>query len=193
MAKKNTNYKFTIKDFCKYVVKHWVILAICVAFGGLLAIYSYAHQSENYSSSATIMVHDNEYEFGGSISPYVQMVSILTSKNAYEDAGVEVDSISFDGLAIKEKATGVFEITDSNLSKENARNDLQLVIANAEKVISKAYDGEKHYRVTILSEPGEPQAEKTKKDKILSSAIILVVSILLAIVIDFVTFNKKAD
>lgn len=190
---KNTNYKFTIKDFCRYVINCWPILAICAVVGGLLAIYSYEHQSENYTSSATIMVYDNEYKFGGSISPYVQIASILTSKSAYKEAGVKTDLISFEDLSIKEKAIGVLEVTDSNPSKEKAESELQLVIENAEKVISKAYNDEKRYRVTILSEPNKPVADKTQKDKILSVAIILVASVFLAIVIDFIAFNRKAD
>ncbi len=186
-------HEYTIKDFCKYVFRNWFILAICLILGGLVAIYSYKHQSASYTSTAVIMVHDSDYEFSGTISPYVQIASILKSKEAFENANVDVNSIAFGDVLVNEKATGVFEISDSNPVEEKALDDLSIIIDNAEKVIAKAYDEEKQYKVTVLKKPGEPIADVTLKDKIFSSALIVAASLFLAVAIDFVAFSKKAS
>lgn len=189
---KDTNYKFTIKDFCKYVLRCWPIIVICALLGGAAAIYSYKHQSTNFSSSATIMVYESNYEYTGSISPYTQISSILSSKEAYAAAGIEVKEDSLGSIEITEKSIGVFNLSDSNSDETKAKENLEFVVANAEKVIAKAYDNEKQYHVKVLKTAGEPTADSTKKDKIFSSALILAASIVVAIVIDFVAFNKKA-
>jgi len=191
MAKK-ADYKFTIKDFCKYVLKNCVLLVIFLAIGGGAAVYSYKHQSTDYSSSATIMVYDNSYEYSGSISPYVQIAAILGSEEAYEDAGVSIEDGDLASLAIEEKKTGVFDLLSSNPDEEKAKKSIELVTANAEKVIAKAYDNEKQYQVKVLSEASEPTVVSSKKDKILSAAIIVAASLVVAIAIDFILFNKKA-
>lgn len=189
---KDTNYKFTIKDFCKYVLKCWPIIVICALLGGAAAVYSYKHQSTNFSSSATIMVYESDYEYTGSISPYAQISSILTSKEAYKAAGITVKEGSLDSVAIAEKATGILDLSDSSADGTKAKENLEFVIANAEKVIAKAYDDEKQYHVKVLNAAGEPVADSTKKDKLFSSALILAASVVIAIAIDFVAFNKKA-
>ncbi len=189
---KDTNYKFTIKDFCKYVLRCWPIIAICALLGGAAAIYSYKHQSTNFSSSATIMVYESNYEYTGSISPYTQISSILTSKEAYKAAGIVVNEGSLDNIEITEKTTGVFTLSDSSSSETKAKENLDFVVANAEKVIAKTYDDKKQYHVKVLNAAGEPAADSTKKDKIFSSGLVLAASLVVAIVIDFIAFNKKA-
>ena len=189
---KDTNYKFTIKDFCKYVLKCWPIIVICTLLGGAAAVYSYKHQSTNFSSSATIMVYESDYEYTGSISPYAQISSILTSKEAYKAAGITVKEGSLDGVTIVEKTTGILNLSDSSADEAKAKENLEFVIANAEKVIAKAYDDEKQYHVKVLNAAGEPAADSTKKDKLFSSGLILAASLVVAIVIDFIAFNKKA-
>lgn len=190
---KDTNYKFTIKDFCKYIFKCWPVVVICVLLGCALAVYSYKHQSANYTSSATIMVYDNSYEYNGDISPYVQISSILGSQEAYKAAGVNTENIDLGGITVKETTTGVYSISDSSADKKKAKENIEVVTKNAEKVIAKAYDDEKQYRVKILKEAGEPVADSTKKDKVFSSALIVAVSLFVALAIDFIAFNKKAD
>lgn len=189
---KDTNYKFTIKDFCKYVLKCWPIIVICALLGGAAAVYSYKHQSTNFSSSATIMVYESDYEYTGSISPYAQISSILTSKEAYKAAGITVKEGSLDSVAIVENTTGIFSLSDSSADETKAKENLEFVIANAEKVIAKAYDDEKQYHVKVLNAAGEPAADSTKKDKLFSSGLILAASLVVAIIIDFIAFNKKA-
>lgn len=189
---KDTNYKFTIKDFCKYVLKCWPIIVICALLGGAAAVYSYKHQSTNFSSSATIMVYESDYEYTGSISPYAQISSILTSKEAYKAAGITVKEGSLDSVAIVEKTTGIFNLSDSSADETKAKENLEFVIANAEKVIAKAYDDEKQYHVKVLNVAGEPAADSTKKDKLFSSGLIFAASLVVAIIIDFIAFNKKA-
>lgn len=189
---KDTNYKFTIKDFCKYVLRCWPIIVICALLGGAAAVYSYKHQSTNFSSSATIMVYESDYEYAGSISPYAQISSILTSKEAYKAAGITVKEGSLDSVTIVEKTTGILNLSDSSADETKAKENLEFVIANAEKVIAKAYDDEKQYRVKVLNAAGEPAADSTKKDKLFSSGLILAASLVVAIVIDFIAFNKKA-
>ncbi|GEM_PF-6151853 len=189
---KDTNYKFTIKDFCKYVLKCWPIIVICALLGGAAAVYSYKHQSTSFSSSATIMVYESDYEYAGSISPYAQISSILTSKEAYKAAGITVKEGSLDGVTIVEKTTGILTLSDSSADETKVKENLEFVIANAEKVIAKAYDDEKQYHVKVLNAAGEPAADSTKKDKVFSSGLILAASLVVAIVIDFIAFNKKA-
>ncbi len=189
---KDTNYKFTIKDFCKYVLKCWPIIVICALLGGAAAVYSYKHQSTNFSSSATIMVYESDYEYTGSISPYAQISSILTSKEAYKAAGITVKEGSLDSVTIVENTTGILNLSDSSADETKAKENLEFVIANAEKVIAKAYDDEKQYHVKVLNAAGEPAADSTKKDKLFSSGLILAASLVVAIVIDFIAFNKKA-
>ena len=189
---KEAEYKFAIKDFCKYVLKNWVLLIIFLAIGGVAAVYSYKHQSTNYSSSATIMVYDNSYEYSGSISPYVQIATILGSEEAYKDAGVSIEDGDLAGLEIEEKKTGVFDLLSSNPDEKKAKKSIEIATSNAEKVIAKAYDNEKQYRVKVLSEVSEPTVVSSKKDKILSAAIIVAASLIVAIAIDFMLFNKKA-
>jgi hypothetical protein len=138
------------------------------------------------------MVYESKYEYTGSISPYTQISSILSSKEAYAAAGVEVKEDSLGSIEITEKSIGVFHLSDSNSDETKAKENLEYVVANAEKVIAKAYDNEKQYHVKVLKAAGEPTADSTKKDKIFSSALILAASIVVAIVIDFVAFNKKA-
>ena len=189
---KDTNYKFTIKDFCKYVLKCWPIIVICALLGGAAAVYSYRHQSTNFSSSATIMVYESDYEYSGTISPFAQIPAILVSKEAYRNAGVTVEEGSLDSIKVEEKAVGVFNLSDSSADEAKAKENLDLVIANAEKVIAKAYNDEKQYHVRVLSAAGEPAVESSKKEKLFSSVLILAASIVVAIVIDFIAFNKKA-
>lgn len=189
---KETNYKFTIKDFCKYVFRCWPIVAICVLLGGAAAVYSYKHQSANFSSSATIMVYESDYEYSGSISPFVQIPSILVSNEAYENAGITVEEGSLDNITVEEKATGVFSLRDSSSDEAKAKKNIEFLIANAEKVIAKTYNDEKQYHVKVLNAAGEPTADSTKKDKLFSSALILAASLVAAIIIDFIAFNKKA-
>lgn len=191
MAKETREY--TIKDFCKFIFKNWIILLACFVLGGLVAVYSYRHQSANYTSSAIILVHDNEYEYSGTISPYVQIASILKSKEAFENAGVDVEDIAFGDVLVNEKATGVFEITDSNPIEAKALSDLNAIVENSEKVIAETYNDEKQYHVTVLKKPGEPVVDITVKDKILSSVVIMVAFVFLAVAIDFVAFSKKAS
>lgn len=190
---KNETCEFTIKEFLKFIIKCWPILAICLVLGGALAVYSYKQQDINYSSSASILVHDNSYEFNGTISPYVQITAILQSKEMYEKAGVDVSDIEFGNIEISERSTGVFDLKDSSANREKAMHELSVIADNAEKVISKAYDGEKQYRVTSIKKPGEPVADKTQKDKLFSSALIVAISAFVAIAVDFVAFNKKAE
>ncbi len=189
---KDTNYKFTIKDFCKYVLKCWPIIVVCALLGGAAAVYSYKHQSTNFSSSATIMVYESDYEYSGTISPFAQIPAILVSKEAYRNAGVTVEEGSLDSILVEEKAVGIFSLSDSSSDEMRAKENLEFVTTNAEKVIAKAYDDEKQYHVKVLNEAGQPAADSTKKDKLFSSALILAASIVVAIVIDFIAFNKKA-
>ena len=191
MAKET--HEYTIRDFCKFVLKNWIILIACLVLGGLVAVYSYKHQSANYTSSAIILVHDNEYEYNGTISPYVQIASILKSKEAFEDAGINVGDTAFGDVLVNEKATGVFEITDSNPTEAKALSDLNMIVENSEKVIAKTYNDEKQYHVAVLKKPGEPVADVTTKDKILSFAVIMAAFVFLAIAIDFIAFSKKAS
>jgi len=188
---KEKKYEFKIVDFCKYVFAKWPILLCCLIIGACASLYSWKHQSASYESMAVILFHD-KIDTAGDGDEYDQILTILNSKESYLEAGAKEDEIAFDGIEVSGVATGVVKVIAMGESEGEALKKVEFVINNSEKTLNHIFT-ENSFESFVLTKPGEATAKGTKKEKLLSVAIIMMATVVLAIGIDFVGFNKKVE
>ena len=188
---KEKKYEFKIKDFCKFILDQWPIMLCCLIMGACASVYSWKHQSLIYEAQATLLLHD-KVDTDGDSDEYSQIVNILSSKESYARAGVKVDDVNFGNINISGVTTGVVKIMASGNTEEEAKKGVDLVLGSAEKVLNSVFK-ENSFESVVLDKPNETVTSGTKKDKILSVAIIMVAAALFAVVLDFIAFSKRTD
>lgn len=187
---KNESQEFTIKNFCKYVFKKWWILAIALLIGGGLSVYSWKNQGAVFTSNMTLLVHD-EVDTAGDTDEYAQIASILGSKEAYLAAGIEEEDIKIDLVTVSSEGKGIVNLVAKGESEEEIFESLEFVRDNSDKVLKSIFK-ENDFRTTVLKEKSAASVEGTKREKLLSVAIIMGCMCVVALGIDFYCFRAQA-
>lgn len=185
---KNESQEFTIKNFCKYVFKKWWVLAIALLIGGGLSIYSWKNQGAVFTSDMTLLVHD-EVDTAGDTDEYAQIASILGSKEAYLAAGIEEEDIKIDLITVSSEGKGIVNLVAKGESEEETFESLEFVRDNSDKVLKNVFK-ENNFKTTVLKDKGAASVEGTKRDKLLSVAIIMCCFVVIALGIDFCCFKS---
>ncbi|MCQ2571044.1 MAG: hypothetical protein MJ154_02240 [Candidatus Saccharibacteria bacterium] len=178
--------KFTFKNYLKEVKKCWILLVVALVIGaGAGAAYSFSRPT-NYGTSAKLSVFNYEVNTGSATSPYSQIGDLLMSK--------ELNEGDLSSYEVVEKPFGVFEITVTAESEEKAISTANSVMENADKAINVAFgEDAKNYKVTVLKRASEASQVLTMKSRIISTAIIVVGLLALALIAIFIKFDYSAE
>lgn len=191
MAKKQ-NYKFTMKDFLKFAIGRWYVLVVFLGIGAIMSVFSWRMQEVTYSLETTVLVHDKE-DTAGDIDEYEQLTNVLSSKGAYENAGINDSEEKITGVKITSGGgKGVLTLTATGASEEAVRGNTKYIINNAEIVLNKLY-GKDRFEVYTLRGGEDLTVKGAKRDKVFSVAIIMAAMVVATFSIDFLGFRKRVS
>lgn len=189
MAKKQ-NYKFTMKDFLKFAIGRWYVLVVFLSIGAIMSVFSWRTQEVTYSLETIVLVHDEE-DTAGDIDEYEQLTNVLSSKGAYENAGINDSEEKITGVKITSGGgKGVLTLTATGASEEAVRGNTKYIIDNAEIVLNKLY-GKDRFEVYTLRGGEDLTVKGAKRDKVFSAAIIMAAMVVVTLSIDFLGFRKR--
>lgn len=189
---KKQKYKFTMKDFLKFAIGRWYVLVVFLGIGAIMSVFSWRTQEVTYSLETIVLVHDEE-DTAGDIDEYEQLTSVLSSKGAYENAGINDSKEKITGVKITSGGgKGVLTLTATGASEEVVRENTKYIIDNAEIVLNKLY-GKDRFEVYTLRGGEDSTVKGTKKDKVFSAAIIMAAMVVVTLSIDFLGFRKRVS
>ena len=187
---KKQKYKFTMKDFLKFAIGRWYVLVVFLGVGAIMAVFSWRTQEVTYSLETIVLVHDEE-DTAGDIDEYEQLTSVLSSKGAYENAGINDSEEKIAGVKITSGGgKGVLTLTATGASEEVIRENTKYIIDNAEIVLNKLY-GKDRFEVYTLRGGEDFAVKGAKRDKVFSAAIIMAAMVVVTLSIDFLGFRKR--
>ena len=187
MAKENS-YSFSIKDFIKYTMRHWIMLILCLVVGGAVSAYSWKGHSLNYVNNITILVHD-ETDSSSDDDEYAQLVDVLMSKEVYLNIGLDEADIQLEGVTAQALSTGVIKLIVQADSEAKVEEKTNFVIDNSEKVLDSVFVNN-HFKTTVLSKDDNSVVTGTKKEKVFSVVVIMTCSVIVLCAINFLRFRK---
>ena len=189
---KKKKYKFTMKDFLKFAIGRWHVLVVFLGVGAIMSVFSWRTQEVTYSLETVVLVHDEE-DTAGDIDEYEQLTSVLSSKGAYENAGINDSKEKITGVIITSGGgKGVLTLTATGASEEVVRENTKYIIDNAEIVLNKLY-GKDRFEVYTLKGGEDLTVKGTKRDKVFSAAIIMAAMVVVTLSIDFLGFRKRVS
>lgn len=189
---KKQSYKFTMKDFFKFATGRWYVLVVFLGIGAIMSVFSWRTQEVTYSLETIVLVHDEE-DTAGDIDEYEQLTNVLSSKGAYENAGINDSKEKIAGVKITSGGgKGVLTLTATGASEEAVRENTKYIIDNAEIVLNKLY-GNDRFEVYTLRDGEDLMVKGAKRDKVFSAAIIMAAMVVITLSIDFLGFRKRVS
>lgn len=188
---KNSENKFTFKNYLKYLRKYWIIIAVFAAIG-LIGSYIYiSNLKVTYSANLKVMVYNAEVDQGAAVSPYVQFKEILTSDILIEERVGLKDIASH--IEVKESNRGVFTITDTESDAGTAVENIKKISENIRSLVDGVYSDADKYEITILQIDQQATASTNLKKEIFMGIVATFAMVALAAVIIFIKFDFSTE
>ena len=188
---KNSENKFTFKNYLKYLRKYWVLIVIFAVIG-LIGSYIYISNSKvTYSANLKVMVYNAEVDQGAAVSPYVQFKEILTSDILIEERVGLKDIASH--IEVKESNRGVFIITDTESDAGTAVENIKKISENIRSLVDGVYSDADKYEITILQIDQQATASTNLKKDIFMGIVATFAMVALAAVIIFIKFDFSTE
>lgn len=188
---KNSENKFTFKNYLKYLRKYWVLIVVFAVIG---LIGSYIHISNSkvtYSANLKVMVYNAEVDQGAAVSPYAQFKEILTSEILIEERVGLKDIASH--IEVKESNRGVFIITDTESDAGTAVENIKKISENIRSLVDGVYSDADKYEITILQIDQQAVASTNLKKDIFMGIVATFAMVALAAVIIFIKFDFSTE
>ena len=184
---KNSENKFTFKNYLKYLRKYWVLIVVFAVIG-LIGSYIYISNSKvTYSANLKVMVYNAEVDQGAAVSPYVQFKEILSSDILIEERIGLKDIASH--IEVKESNRGVFTITDTESDAGTAVENIKKISENIRSLVDGVYSDADKYEITILQIDQQAAASTNLKKDIFMGIVATFAMVALAAVIIFIKFD----
>lgn len=178
--------QFTFKNYLKEVKKCRVFVIVFFVLGAIAGgIYAFSRPTE-YTASSKLSFYKASVNTGSTTSPYSQVSEILMSKEL-------IDGVNLSKYEVAEKPFGVFEITATSSDSQNAIDTANSVMDGARAAIAIAYEDAENYKITVLSRASESEQTMSTKKRILSTAIVAVGAVVLALIAVFVKFDYSSE
>ena len=188
---KNSENKFTFKNYLKYLRKYWILIAVFAAIG-LIGSYIYiSNLKVTYSANLKVMVYNAEVDQGAAVSPYVQFKEILTSDILIEERVGLKDIASH--IEVKESNRGVFTITDTESDAGTAVENIKKISENIRSLVDGVYSDADKYEITILQIDQQATASTNLKKEIFMGIVATFAMVVLAAVIIFIKFDFSTE
>ncbi len=188
---KNSENKFTFKNYLKYLRKYWVLIVVFAAIG-LIGSYIYiSNLKVTYSANLKVMVYNAEVDQGAAVSPYVQFKEILTSDILIEERVGLKDIASH--IEVKESNRGVFTITDTESDAGTAVENIKKISENIRSLVDGVYSDADKYEITILQIDQQAAASTNLKKEIFMGIVATFAMVVLAAVIIFIKFDFSTE
>ena len=188
---KNSENKFTFKNYLKYLRKYWVLIVVFAVIG-LIGSYIYTSNSKvTYSANLKVMVYNAEVDQGAAVSPYVQFKEILTSDILIEERIGLKDIASH--IEVKESNRGVFTITDTESDAGTAVENIKKISENIRSLVDGVYSDADKYEITILQIDQQAAASTNLKKDIFMGITATFAMVALAAVIIFIKFDFSTE
>ena len=188
---KNSENKFTFKNYLKYLRKYWVLIVVFAVIG-LIGSYIYISNSKvTYSANLKVMVYNAEVDQGAAVSPYVQFKEILTSDILIEER-VGLKDIA-NHIEVKESNRGVFTITDTESDAGTAVENIKKISENIRSLVDGVYSDADKYEITILQIDQQATASTNLKKDIFMGIVATFAMVALAAVIIFIKFDFSTE
>lgn len=188
---KNSENKFTFKNYLKYLRKYWVLIVVFAVIG-LIGSYIYISNSKvTYSANLKVMVYNAEVDQGAAVSPYVQFKEILTSDILIEERIGLKDIASH--IEVKESNRGVFTITDTESDAGTAVENIKKISENIRSLVDGVYSDADKYEITILQIDQQAAASTNLKKDIFMGIVATFAMVALAAVIIFIKFDFSTE
>lgn len=188
---KNSENKFTFKNYLKYLRKYWVLIVVFAVIG-LIGSYIYISNSKvTYSANLKVMVYNAEVDQGAAVSPYVQFKEILTSDILIEERVGLKDIASH--IEVKESNRGVFTITDTESDAGTAVENIKKISENIRSLVDGVYSDADKYEITILQIDQQAAASTNLKKDIFMGIVATFAMVALAAVIIFIKFDFSTE
>lgn len=188
---KNSENKFTFKNYLKYLRKYWVLIVVFAVIG-LIGSYIYISNSKvTYSANLKVMVYNAEVDQGAAVSPYVQFKEILTSDILIEERIGLKDIASH--IEVKESNRGVFTITDTESDAGTAVENIKKISENIRSLVDGVYSDADKYEITILQIDQQAAASTNLKKDIFMGITATFAMVALAAVIIFIKFDFSTE
>ncbi|MCR4752899.1 MAG: hypothetical protein K5837_00555 [Candidatus Saccharibacteria bacterium] len=188
---KNSENKFTFKNYLKYLRKYWVLIVVFAVIG-LIGSYIYISNSKvTYSANLKVMVYNAEVDQGAAVSPYVQFKEILTSDILIEERIGLKDIASH--IEVKESNRGVFTITNTESDADTAVENIKKISENIRSLVDGVYSDADKYEITILQIDQQAAASTNLKKDIFMGIVATFAMVALAAVIIFIKFDFSTE
>ena len=188
---KNSENKFTFKNYLKYLRKYWVLIVVFAVIG-LIGSYIYISNSKvTYSANLKVMVYNAEVDQGAAVSPYVQFKEILSSDILIEERIGLKDIASH--IEVKESNRGVFTITDTESDAGTAVENIKKISENIRSLVDGVYSDADKYEITILQIDQQAAASTNLKKDIFMGIVATFAMVALAAVIIFIKFDFSTE
>ena len=188
---KNSENKFTFKNYLKYLRKYWVLIVVFAVIG-LIGSYIYISNSKvTYSANLKVMVYNAEVDQGAAVSPYVQFKEILTSDILIEERVGLKDIASH--IEVKESNRGGFTITDTESEAGTAVENIKKISENIRSLVDGVYSDADKYEITILQIDQQAAASTNLKKDIFMGIVATFAMVALAAVIIFIKFDFSTE
>lgn len=191
MSTKKNTYSFTIKDYFKYLKVYYLFIVIFALIGVIGSLIYISINKATYSATAKIIVYNAEIDQGSPASPYMQFRDIFMSDIILEEKiGISDASTHLD---VKELTRGVFVITDTESSADEAVNNIKKISDNIGVLIQEVYSNHEAYEVSILSLDDQATPSTSVKKNIFTCIAATLGMVFLAAIILFIKFDFAVE
>ena len=183
-------YKYSVKDYLKFVRKRWYVILIVLVVGCIIGYYlGFKKDATTYSTSATVIFYNNKAELNENNAAYSQFSSIIKSANIYKDLKYQTEEYDFSGVEVTD-SKGVYTIKTTSSTPEMSTKTTDFIIKHSHEVIKNIYGENSGYNVTLVSGPTSAEAVITTKDRLISAVVIVILAIFVAFAGLFISFNN---
>lgn len=183
-------YKYSVKDYFKFIRKRWYVILIVLVLGSIIGYYlGFKKDATTYSSTATVIFYNNKAELNENNAAYNQFSSIIKSANIYKELKYQTEEYDFKGVEVLD-SKGVYTITTVSATPEMSTKTTDFIIKHAHEVIKNIYGENSGYNVALVSGPTSAEAIITTKDRLVSAAIVVVLAVFIAFAGLFISFNN---
>ena len=188
---KNSDNKFTFKNYLRYLKKYWLLIVIFAIIGAVGSFFYISNSKVTYSASLKVMIYNAEADQGATASPYLQFKEILTSNVLIEERIGIKDAASH--LEVKETNRGVFTITNTEDNPDTTVETIKKIGDNIRSLIDGVYSDADKYEITVLQLDQQATPSTSMKKNLLMGAIATFAMIILAAVIIFIKFDFSTE
>ena len=188
---KNSDNKFTFKNYLRYLKKYWLLIVIFAIIGAVGSFFYISNNKVTYSASLKVMIYNAEADQGATASPYLQFKEILTSNILIEERIGIKDVVSH--LEVKETNRGVFTITNTEDNPDTAVETIKKISENIRSLVDGVYSDADKYEITVLQLDQQATPSTSMKKNLLMGIIATFAMVALAAVIIFIKFDFSTE